>query len=86
MDGTTFNLLSISTSPLNSWFTACMFAISLAKIGSNELIFLCSLYLNTVLSSIKFLFSQEQMDISIANIIGNIFCLNIKLYFFEKHN
>jgi len=63
-----------------------MFAISLAKIGSNELIFLCSLYLKTVLSFIKFLSSQEQMEIAIINIIVNMFCLNIKLYFFEKHN
>jgi|TARA_B110000977_G_scaffold122644_1_gene157504 hypothetical protein len=38
---------SICTKPLNSWLTAHISALSLENAGSSELIFLCSLYLNT---------------------------------------
>ena len=56
-----------------------MLAISFAKMGSSELIFLCSLYLNTVLTSIEFFSLQEQKITSILRIKNDVFCLKIKL-------
>ena len=58
---------------------AWIFAISLAKIGSNEFIFLCSLYLKTVFKSIDFLSSHDEKIIIIAINLKYKFCLKINM-------